>query len=171
MAEDAECSTSAVVTPPVFVEYCPITGLPPEYNECLPKESDEYKKWKASQEGPEGLEKLTLRDKDGNEVEKKLPGGKVKKKAKPQIIMETAKRQGKKMTTSIAGLENFGIKLSDASKVFGKKFACGASVTKTASLTEQIEMQGEFMDKLPDLILKTYGSSHNITKDDIFFIG
>jgi translation initiation factor 1 (eIF-1/SUI1) len=47
----------------------------------------------------------------------------------------------------------------------------GASVTKTASLTELIEMQGEFMDKLPDLILKTYGSSHNITKCDIFFIG
>ena len=39
----------------------------------------------------------------------------------PQIVLETAKRQGKKMTTSVAGLEHFGIKLSDASKVFGKK--------------------------------------------------
>ena len=38
-----------------------------------------------------------------------------------QILMETAKRQGKKMTTSVAGLEHFGIKLADASKVFGKK--------------------------------------------------
>ena len=50
------------------------------------------------------------------------------------------------------------------------QFACGASVTKTPSQTEQIEMQGEFMDKLGDLILKTYGASNNVTKDDIFFI-
>jgi len=74
--------------PPVIVEYCPITGLPPEYNDCLPKDSDEYKKWKAAQEGQaiEAVEKVSLTDKEGNvtEVEKKLPGGKVKKKAKPQ---------------------------------------------------------------------------------------
>ena len=43
-------------------------------------------------------------------------------------------------------------------------------MTKTPSQTEQIEMQGEFMDKLGDLILKTYGASNNVTKDDIFFI-
>lgn len=42
-----------------------------------------------------------------------------------QILLEAAKRQGKKMTTSVAGLEHFGIKLSDASKVFGKK-VCAA---------------------------------------------
>jgi len=40
---------------------------------------------KAQEEGPEGLEKLTLKDKDGNEIEKQLPGGKVKKKTKPQV--------------------------------------------------------------------------------------
>jgi len=38
-----------------------------------------------------------------------------------QILMETSKRQGKKMTTSVSGLEHFGIKLAEASKVFGKK--------------------------------------------------
>lgn len=83
MAEEVE----RVPPPPLIVEYCPVTGLPPEYNDCLPKDSDEYKKLKASQEGTEGIEKLTLTDKDGKEVEgeKKLPGGKVKKKAKPQV--------------------------------------------------------------------------------------
>ena len=83
MAEEFE----RVPPPPLIVEYCPVTGLPPEYNDCLPKDSDEYKKWTASQEGTEGLEKLTLTDKDGKEVEveKKLPGGKVKKKAKLQV--------------------------------------------------------------------------------------
>ncbi len=37
------------------------------------------------------------------------------------------------------------MKLAEAGKLFGKKFACGASVVKTASGTEQIEMQGDFL--------------------------
>jgi hypothetical protein len=38
-------------------------------------------------------------------------------------------------------LELFGVKLAEASKKFGKKFACGASVTKDASNKEQIDVQ------------------------------
>jgi hypothetical protein len=38
-------------------------------------------------------------------------------------------------------LDLFGVKLADASKKFGKKFACGASVTKDASNKEQIDVQ------------------------------
>ena len=52
-----------------------------------------------------------------------------------------------------------------------KKFACGASVTKTASLVELIEMQGDFLHELPDLILKNFGKSNNVTKDDVFYVG
>ena len=54
------------------------------------RDCDEYKRWKASQDaaasGVEGaVADLTLKDKDGAEIEKQLPGGKVKKKAKPQV--------------------------------------------------------------------------------------
>jgi hypothetical protein len=49
----------------------------------------EYKRWKASESGESGaaeaVEALTLRDKDGNEIEKQLPGGKKKVKSKPQV--------------------------------------------------------------------------------------
>ncbi len=83
MADDA--GPSGPVPEPRHVEYDPITGVPAEFNEFLPPDCMEYKRWKASQEGPEALEKLTLRDKDGNEIEKQLPGGKVKKKQKPQV--------------------------------------------------------------------------------------
>ena len=38
-----------------------------------------------------------------------------------------------------AGLETFGIKLAEASKLFGKKFASGASITKNAMEKDQIE--------------------------------
>ena len=38
-------------TPPKLVEYDPVTGVPSEFNEFLPKDSEEYKRWKAAQEG------------------------------------------------------------------------------------------------------------------------
>eukprot|EP00879_Flechtneria_rotunda_P000989 GHRR01001123.1.p1 GENE.GHRR01001123.1~~GHRR01001123.1.p1 ORF type:complete len:183 (+),score=65.81 GHRR01001123.1:148-696(+) len=155
---------------PKVVEYDPITGVPAEYNEYLPKDSDEYKRWKAAQQGPEALAALTLKDKEGNEIEKQLPGGKVKKKQKPQVVLESHTRNKKKCVTTITGLESFGVKLSEAAKLFGKKFACGASVTKSATGTEQIDMQGEFVDKLAELVVKQYGSSNNIGKGDIYMI-
>lgn len=53
------------------------------------RDSDEYKRWKASQGGEVSVEEaaaaLTLKDKDGNEIEKQLPGGKKKVKTKPQV--------------------------------------------------------------------------------------
>lgn len=57
------------------------------------RDCDEYKRWKASQEagasGAEGaVADLTLKDKAGGEIEKQLPGGKVKKKAKPQVRLK-----------------------------------------------------------------------------------
>lgn len=166
MADEAEVPVPA----PVIVEYDPITGVPAEFNEFLPADSVEYKRWKAAQEGPEALAALTLKDKDGNEIEKQLPGGKVKKKQKAQVVLESHTRNKKKCVTTVMGLEGFGVKLAEASKLFGKKFACGASVTKSATGTEQIDMQGEFVDKLAELVIKTYGTSNNITKSDIYFI-
>ncbi len=62
------------------------------------RDCDEYKRWKAAQEGgasgAEGaVADLTLKDKDGNEIEKQLPGGKVKKKSKPQVRLDLCVQQ------------------------------------------------------------------------------
>lgn len=169
MAGTEEVVTTTTIEPRV-VEYDPVTGVPAEFNEFLPPECLEYKKWKASQEGPEAIEKLTLKDQEGNEIEKRLPGGKVKKKQKAQVIVQTQVRQKNKSITTVTGLELFGVKLSDASKLFGKKFACGASVTKSPTGSEQIDMQGDFQFQLPDLMIKNYGKSNSITQGDIFII-
>ncbi len=59
----------------------------------------------------------------------------------PQVLIETNTRNKKKMVTTVTGLELFAVKLSDASKAFGKKFACGCSVTKSPTGTDQIDMQ------------------------------
>ena len=149
-------------------------------------------RWKASQQtGAEGaLSDLTLKDKHGEVIEKQLPGGKVKKKAKNEIILETNTRSKEEMRHhhfrctpemractsrsqrlhipnrgpyeachgfgkhdlrcfnaargahlwSAAGLETFGIKLPEAAKLFGKKFASGASITKNPMEKDQIEV-------------------------------
>lgn len=138
----AEVAEAAVDVPaPVVVEYDPITGVPAEFNEYLPPDSTEFKRWKAAQAGPEALAALTLKDKEGNEIEKQLPGGKVKKKQKAQIVLESHTRNRKKCVTTVTGLDSFGVKLADAAKLFGKKFACGASVVKDATGMQQIDMQ------------------------------
>lgn len=80
--------------------------------------------------------------------------------------MERATRNKRKCVTSVLGLELFGVKLAEAAKKFGKKFACGASVVKDASNKEQIDVQGDCMDELVEFLVKEYGPSTGITLDD-----
>ncbi|KAE8687555.1 Translation initiation factor SUI1 family protein isoform 2 [Hibiscus syriacus] len=68
---------------------------------------------------------------------KRLPGGKIKKKEKKEVIIEKVVRNKRKCITTVKGLEHFGVKLSDASKKLGKKFATGASVVKGPTDKEQ----------------------------------
>lgn len=96
--------------------------------------------------------------------------GKPKKKREREIVISLATRQRKKAITSVEGLDLFGVKLSDAAKVFGKKFACGSSVVTNPSLREQIDIQGDVQDPIPELILKNYGKSHGIEKSSIVLI-
>ena len=174
MAEAAvEGPVSAVE--PVVVEYDPITGVPSEFNEFLPRDCDEYKKWKAVQSGEaiEGqMANLAVTDTSGAApaAEPEKPSGgssKKKKKDAPMIVLEKNTRNKKKCITTISGLDTFGVKLSEAAKIFGKKFASGASVTKTADGKEQIDCQGDFLDQAAELILKQFKS---VQKSDVYFI-
>ena len=61
------------------------------------------------------------------------------------------------------------MKLPEASKLFGKKFASGASITKSPTDKDQIEVQGDFLDKAAELIVKTYADK-GITKKRVYFI-
>lgn len=83
------------------------------------------------------------------------------------VVLERNTRNKKKCITTISGLDGFGVKLSEASKMFGKKFASGASVTKNAEGKEQIDCQGDFLDQAAELILKQYKT---VQKQDIYFI-
>lgn len=83
---------------------------------------------------------LSLKDAQTSVAEKKQ-AGKAKKKVAQEVLITRAVRNKKKCVTTVAGLEQFGVKLGEAAKVFGKKFASGASVTKTATGGEEIDIQ------------------------------
>ena len=83
-------------------------------------------RWKAARDGatPEsGIADLKLKDKAGDEIEKRLPGGKVKKKAKAEVVLETSTRSKKKCVTTIQGGQHPPKDLDTASKSC-HAFAC-----------------------------------------------
>ncbi|CAN1120981.1 Translation machinery-associated protein 22 [Linum perenne] len=98
---------------------------------------------------------------------KRLPGGKVKKKDKQEVIIEKVVRNKRKCITIIKGLDLFGIKLSDASKRLGKKFATGASVVKGPTEKEQIDVQGDIAYDIVEFITDTWP---DVPERAIYFI-
>jgi density-regulated protein DRP1 len=153
---------------PLVVEYHPITGIPDEYNEFLPKDCAEYKALKglastSAAEAADGadMEKLSL--KEGEEQAKEPSKSSKKKKSKePAVVIETNKRNKRKTTTIITGLDLFGVKLQEAAKMFKTKFASGCAVTKNAENKEELTCQGDFLDQAVALILKNYNVDEKV---------
>ncbi|XWS70017.1 hypothetical protein CRYUN_Cryun03dG0012900 [Craigia yunnanensis] len=98
---------------------------------------------------------------------KRLPGGKIKKKEKKEVVIEKVVRNKRKCITTVKGLELFGVKLSDASKKLGKKFATGASVVKGPTDKEQIDVQGNISYDIVEFITETWP---DVLETAIFFI-
>ncbi|KAJ3694088.1 hypothetical protein LUZ60_009568 [Juncus effusus] len=180
---------------PVKVLYCGVCGLPAEYCEFGP-DFEKCKPWLRShapnlypdlfsgEEGKEvekaaeqlqgvGISGGDLASGSGEasaskkEEVKRLPGGKIKKKEKPEVVIEKIVRNKRKCVTVVKGLELFGIKLSDASKKLGKKFATGASVVKGPTEKEQIDVQGDISYDIVEFITDTWP---DVPESAIFFI-
>ncbi|KDP33840.1 hypothetical protein JCGZ_07411 [Jatropha curcas] len=98
---------------------------------------------------------------------KRLPGGKIKKKEKQEVVIEKVTRNKRKCITTVKGLDLFGVKLSDASKKLGKKFATGASVVKGPTEKEQIDVQGDIAYDIVDFITDTWP---DVPETAIYFI-
>jgi len=158
------------------IMYCPDSGLPADYCEY----SD---KWEISKPWvlanypeyyPE-LANLSIDDLKKNaesarataskkQSEKELPGGKKTKEKTAKIVIKVEKRQGKKKTTTIVGLDLFGVKLDAAAKIFKKKFACGSAAVKgNPGQPDCVEIQGDpgksdltalIQKEFPDVSLK-----------------
>ncbi|KAM7274455.1 hypothetical protein ACFE04_016321 [Oxalis oulophora] len=172
---------------PVQVLYCGVCSLPAEYCEFGGSEFEKCKPW-LIQNAPDLYPDLIKDAKDVDnltdklnstgvssssggatkpEEVKRLPGGKVKKKDRPEVIVEKVTRNKRKSITTIKGLELFGVKLSEASKKLGKKFATGASVVKGPTEKDQIDVQGDIAYDIVEFITETWPS---VPETAIFFI-
>ncbi|XVE70610.1 hypothetical protein DITRI_Ditri10aG0085300 [Diplodiscus trichospermus] len=178
---------------PVHVQYCQVCGLPAEYCEFGP-EFDKCKPWliqNAPDLYPDLLKAANAEEADKvadqlqstvissttaaaggssepkQEEVKRLPGGKIKKKEKKEVVIEKVVRNKRKCITTVKGLELFGVKLSDASKKLGKKFATGASVVKGPTDKEQIDVQGDISYDIVEFITETWP---DVLETAIFFI-
>ena len=156
--EEEEGSSGEVV-------YCAVCGLPPEYCEYDP----DYEKcvpW-LKKHCPE----LLVEMEEGDKKKKKRGGGVVKKKEvsedKIRVVLYTEVRSRKKTVTVVDGLETLGVKLKDASKLFGRKFASSSSVKDKDSGGSEIVIQGDVIFDLPDLLQAEYNipSAKLFTKD------
>lgn len=76
--------------------------------------------------------------------------------AGPGIYMSLSQRSKKKFVTTIRGWESFGLVLKDVSKLLSKKFACAASVVKSADGSGEIAMQGNILMDLPAWIVDEF---------------
>lgn len=83
------------------------------------------------------------------------------------IQIEKISRGKRKYITQITGLEEFeGVKLKDAAKKLGKKFACSASVNKLPNEKKCIDLQGDCCYELPDLLVEYF---EGVKEEFIFF--
>lgn len=73
-------------------------------------------------------------------------------------------RNKRKYVTEVSGLEHFGLELKKVAKEFGKKFATGSSVTKTAAGGEEITVQGDVSDDIFDWLTENH---EQIPEDNI----
>ncbi|KAL3825289.1 hypothetical protein ACJIZ3_021318 [Penstemon smallii] len=172
---------------PFQVLYCGVCGLPAEYCEFGP-DFEKCKPWliqnapdlypdlvkeagsKEADKVSDQLSSTSISDAGSSkpkEEVKRLPGGKIKKKEKPEIIIEKMTRNKRKCITTVKGLELFGVKLNDASKKLGKKFATGASVVKGPTEKEQIDVQGDIFYDIVDFITETWP---DVPENAIYFI-
>lgn len=182
---------------PVRVLYCQVCSLPAEYCEfgpdfgkCKPwliqnapdlypdlvkeannreadKIADELQSSGISSSGGDGASHSAGASASKQEEVKRLPGGKIKKKEKQEVIIEKVTRNKRKCITSVKGLELFGVKLSDASKKLGKKFATGASVVKGPTEKEHIDVQGDISYDIVDFVTETWP---DVPETAIYFI-
>jgi len=148
--------------------YCEVCMLPPEYCE-FGSTVKQCRAWleqndpdlleeitqgldEAKLDGADGKKSIGGGSKRGGKALKKPKSAKIVEPSQGKLIIKRQQRNKRKFVTTIDGLESCGVNLKKASKFFGAKFACGASVQKDGS----IAIQGDFVDDIPDLVIQQY---------------
>lgn len=163
---------SAVVPRKEVVEvlYCPICTFPAEmceysgmYEQCRPWLLEHAKELAEAEERGRKRRALTERER----LERLVQGRGTKKAIERIVTIEVSQRKGRKMTTSVRGLDLFGLNLVDFSRDCKKMFSCGAGVKSSEELKQNsIDIQGNVAVQLIELLPVRY----SIPKDAIYQI-
>ncbi|MDI1491330.1 MAG: Translation machinery-associated protein 22 [Ramalina farinacea] len=172
MAETATQDAASTEPQARHVVYCGVCSLPPEYcefggtakkcKEWLEKKHPDMHEKLYSEEAIEAsLSTLSLdarkrAEKDSAKKEAKAAAAEARdaeRKAEAMVYIKRVERNKRKYVTAVSGLEEHGHDLKKVAKDWGKKFATGSSVTKTASGTDEIVVQGDNSDDIFDIVV------------------
>jgi density-regulated protein DRP1 len=162
---DSEDDDDVIVTrkKAVHVDYCPVCTFPAEmceysgvFEKCKPwlmeqLAADEAAKLADAEE--KGRKRRILTDQEKLD---KILSGTGKKKVDQVIVLDRKTVRGKKKITTIVGLDLFSVNLTDASREFKKIFSCGAGVVEEVGVLPLIEVQGDVIPQLVELLPKKY---------------
>jgi len=80
-----------------------------------------------------------------------------------KILITFSSRGGKKVVMHIAGMDKCKLKgdmrLKDAAKALGKRFACSTAVKDTPSMDKEIQVQGDCRYEIKDVLESMFGIS------------
>ena len=113
-------------------------------------------------EAPKTASELKDERKRRRAIEKKLKAqGKASAadQANARVTVTKLQRSKRKFIVTVRGLESFGVKLKDAAKKLGKRFACGASVSKETEAGvkfKHIVIQGDVTFDINDVLMEFF---------------
>ncbi|CBZ27609.1 conserved hypothetical protein [Leishmania mexicana MHOM/GT/2001/U1103] len=155
----------------VEVLYCPICTFPAEMCEfsgmvekCRPWLLEHAADLADAEE--RGRKRRILTEKD--RLEAMVEGRGVKKALERVVVLEVEKRTGRRMITSVFGMDLFGFNLKDVSRDWRKRFSCGAGVRAAEEGKHQdcIDIQGNVVDQLADMLITKY----KIPKESVYLM-
>ncbi|CAI5745237.1 unnamed protein product [Peronospora destructor] len=95
----------------------------------------------------------TVKKKKKNKIEEAT-----KRKENCMVTISKSSRKGRKRLTFVTGLEDFeDVNIKDACKSMGKKFACSSSLSKTDQGQQQIQLQGDCVTELLEVLPEMFG--------------
>lgn len=159
--EEKEDAPQDTRIPPVEVLYCPNCTFPAEYCE-FGGMMDKCRPWllehaaELADAEDRGRKRRILTEK--GRLEAMLEGRGIKKALERIVVIEVEKRTGKRMITSVFGMDLFGFNLKDLSRDWRKRFSCGAGVRSAEEGKHQdcIDIQGNVVADLAEMLVSKY---------------
>lgn len=162
----------------ISLRYCGVCKLPVEYCEFTDTYRQECIPWmEANMAGDElqvAMGELTVDDAGAAEEAGDKSSGKVKKKKKisskraaqggpakasgeQRVVVTLSKRNKRKFVTNVSGLDTFpDVRMKDAAKALGRRFATGSSVSTNASGGKEIIIQGDVLIDIEDVLTNNF---------------